>query len=69
MMYPRAVMVATAALDFFPVHGSYKSYSEVHIFYERFGHADRMGFAETYNHHEYSLKNQEARAELPEPVQ
>ena len=29
-------------------------------FYDRFGHADRIGFAESYNTHQYSLKNQEA---------
>jgi hypothetical protein len=60
MMYPRPVMVATATLDFFPIQGSHKSYSEVRTFYERFGHADRIGFAESYNLHQYSLKNQEA---------
>ena len=60
MMYPRPVMVAAATLDFFPVQGAHKSYSEVSTFYERFGHADRIGFAESYNPHQYSLKNQEA---------
>ncbi len=60
MMYPRPVMVAAATLDFFPVQGTHKSYSEVRAFYERFGHADRIGFAESYNTHQYSLKNQEA---------
>lgn len=60
MMYPRAVMVATAALDFFPVQGAHKSYSEVSAFYKRFGHADNIEFVESYNRHEYSLKNQEA---------
>jgi hypothetical protein len=60
MMYPRPVMVATAALDFFPVQGAHKSYSEVHAFYERFGHADQMVFAESYNRHQYSKENQEA---------
>ncbi len=60
MMYPRPVMVAAATLDFFPVQGTHKSYSEVRTFYERFGHADRIGFAESYNPHQYSLKNQEA---------
>jgi hypothetical protein len=60
MMYPRPVMIATATLDFFPVEGSHKSYAEVRTFYERFGHADRIGFAESYNTHQYSLKNQEA---------
>ena len=59
-MYPRAVMVATATLDFFPVEGAHKSYAEVSSFYKRFGHGDRIEFAESYNRHEYSLKNQEA---------
>lgn len=60
MMYPRPVMVAAVALDFFPVQGAHKSYSEVRRFYERFGHVDRIGFTESYNQHQYSLKNQEA---------
>ena len=60
LMYPRPVMVATASLDFFPVAGAYKSYSEVSRFYERFGHADRIEIVESYNRHAYSLKNQEA---------
>ena len=59
MMYPRPVMVATATLDFFPVQGSHKTYSEVSSFYKRFGHADRIDFTESYNRHSYSLKNQE----------
>jgi cephalosporin-C deacetylase-like acetyl esterase len=60
LMYPRAVMVATASLDFFPVGGAYKSYSEVSTFYNRFGHGDRIGIVESYNRHAYSLQNQEA---------
>jgi len=59
-MYPRAVMVATATLDFFPVQGAHSSYSEVSSFYKRFGHGDRIEFVESYNRHEYSLGNQEA---------
>ena len=58
-MYPRAVMVATATLDFFPVQGAHKSFAEVSSFYRRFGYGDRIEFAESYNQHEYSLKNQE----------
>ena len=42
-------MVATATLDFFPVQGAHKSFAEVSAFYERFGHADRIAFAESYN--------------------
>ena len=60
LMYPRPVMVATASLDFFPVGGAYKSYSEASAFYKRFGHADRIAIVESYNRHEYSLQNQEA---------
>jgi cephalosporin-C deacetylase-like acetyl esterase len=60
MLYPRAVMVATATLDFFPVQGARSSYSEVSTFYKRFGHGDRIEFVESYNRHEYSLSNQEA---------
>jgi hypothetical protein len=60
MMYPRAVMVAGATLDYFPIQGTEKSYYEVSAFYERFGHADRIGLAESYNKHQYSLKNQES---------
>ena len=60
MMYPRPVMVATATLDFFPVQGAHKSFAEVRTFYERFGYGDRIGFVESYNLHQYSLKNQEA---------
>src|ERR1700678_2405038 len=60
MLYPRAAMVATATLDFFPVQGAHSSYSEVSSFYRRFGHGDRIEFIESYNKHEYSLSNQEA---------
>jgi hypothetical protein len=59
IMYPRPVMVATATLDFFTVQGSHKTYSEVSAIYNRFGHADRIAFTESYNRHSYSLKNQE----------
>ncbi len=64
MMYPRPFMVATAALDFFPVQGAHKSYAEVRSLYERFGHADRLGFVESYNTHQYSVKNQEAAVDF-----
>ena len=60
IMYPRPVMVATATLDFFTVQGSHKTYSEVNAIYNRFGHADRIAYTESYNRHSYSLKNQEA---------
>src|ERR1035437_3351095 len=60
MLYPRAMMVATATLDFFPVQGARSTYSGVSSFYKRFGHGDRVEFVESYNRHEYSLGNQEA---------
>ena len=60
MLYPRAMMVAAATLDFFPVQGARSTYSEVSSFYKRFGHGDRVEFVESYNRHEYSLSNQEA---------
>lgn len=60
LIYPRPIMVATASLDFFPVGGAYKSYSEVSAFYKRFGHAEQIEIVESYNRHAYSLENQEA---------
>jgi len=60
MMYPRPVMVAAATLDFFPVQGTHKSFTEVSSFYQRFSHADRIQLTESYNDHQYSLRNQEA---------
>jgi hypothetical protein len=64
MIYPRPLMVATAALDFFPVQGAHKTYAEVKSFYERFGNADQLEFVESYNAHQYSLHNQEAAIEF-----
>jgi cephalosporin-C deacetylase-like acetyl esterase len=60
LIYPRPIMVATASLDFFPVGGAYKSYSEVSAFYKRFGHAEQIEIVESYNRHGYSPENQEA---------
>lgn len=59
LMYPRPVMLAAAVLDFFPIEGTRKSFREVRTLYERFGHADRIGFAESYNAHQFSAENQE----------
>ncbi|MEO6909521.1 MAG: acetylxylan esterase [Edaphobacter sp.] len=64
LMYPRPVMLAAATLDFFPIQGVHKTYSEIRAIYQRFGQADRIGFAESYNKHQYSLKNQEAAFEF-----
>jgi hypothetical protein len=64
MMYPRPVFVAAAVLDFFPIEGTHKTVREVTELYSQFHHAERIGFAESYNGHEYSLQNQEAAMEF-----
>jgi cephalosporin-C deacetylase-like acetyl esterase len=60
MMYPRPVFVAAAVLDYFPIEGAHKTVREVTELYSRFQHADRIGMAEGYHGHEFSLENQEA---------
>ena len=60
MMYPRPVFVAAGVLDFFPIEGARKTVREVTELYAKFGHADRIGMAEGYHAHEFSLENQEA---------
>jgi dienelactone hydrolase len=60
MMYPRPVFVAAAVLDFFPIEGARNTVREVTELYSRFHHADRIGMAEGYHDHQYSLENQEA---------
>lgn len=60
LMYPRPVMVASAVLDFFPIEGARKTFREAQGFYEKFGHADRIGMVEGYHNHQYSAENQEA---------
>ena len=60
MMYPRPVFVAAAVLDFFPIEGTHKTVREVTELYGKFDHADRIGMAEGYHGHEFSLENQEA---------
>ncbi len=60
MMYPRPVFVAAAVLDFFPIEGTHKTVREVTELYGKFHHADRIGIAEGYHSHEFSLGNQEA---------
>ncbi len=60
MMYHRPVMVAAVTLDFFPIQGAYRSFSEGRAFYDRFGNGDRIKLSETYNTHQYSLNNEEA---------
>ena len=60
MMYPRPVFVSAGVLDFFPIEGAHKAVREVSELYSMFHHADRIGMAEGYHAHEYSLENQEA---------
>ena len=60
MMYPRPVFVAAAVQDFFPIEGTHKTFREVEHLYARFNHSERIAMTESYNHHEYSLENQEA---------
>jgi pimeloyl-ACP methyl ester carboxylesterase len=64
LMYPRPVLVAAAVLDFFPIEGTYKTFREVHVFYERFQHGDRLAITESYNGHQFSPQNQEAALEF-----
>ncbi|HKW18450.1 MAG TPA: acetylxylan esterase [Terriglobales bacterium] len=59
LMYPRPVFVAAATLDFFPIDGTYKTFSEVSKFYSRFANSDRIAMHETYNGHQFSPENQE----------
>ena len=60
MMYPRPVFVAAGVLDYFPIEGARKTVREVAQLYSQFHHADRIGMAEGYHAHEFSLENQEA---------
>lgn len=64
LMYPRPVVVAAAALDFFPIEGTHRTFREVRGFYERFNHGDRIEMVESYNTHQFSLENQEAAFEF-----
>ena len=64
LMYPRPVLVAAAVLDFFPIEGTHKTFREVHNFYERFHHGDRLALVEGYHTHQFSPENQEAALEF-----
>jgi dienelactone hydrolase len=64
LMYPRPAFVAAATLDFFPIEGVHKTFQEVSSVYRRFGHADRIAMAESYNGHQYSDENQRAAFEF-----
>ena len=58
LVYPRGLFVASAVKDFVPIEGARKTFREVAAFYRRFGHDDRVGMAEGYHEHRYSLENQ-----------
>jgi len=58
LVYPRGLFVASAVKDFVPIEGARKTFREVAAFYRRFGHGDRVGMAEGYHEHRYSLENQ-----------
>jgi hypothetical protein len=58
LMYPRPVMIAAAALDFFPIEGTNKTYNEIADVYKRLGHPERIRFAEGFHKHQYSPQNQ-----------
>src|SRR2546423_3964776 len=60
LMYPRAVLVAGAVLDFFPIEGAHKTVREVRAVYERFHHGDRIAIVEGYHAHQFSPENQES---------
>jgi pimeloyl-ACP methyl ester carboxylesterase len=64
LMYPRPVLVAAAALDFFPIEGTHKTFHEARDMYERFHHGDRIALTESYNAHQFSLENQESAIEF-----
>jgi pimeloyl-ACP methyl ester carboxylesterase len=64
LMYPRPVLVAAAALDFFPIEGTHKTFREARDMYERFHHGDRIALAESYNGHQFSPENQESAIEF-----
>lgn len=64
LIYPRPLALAAATLDFFPIEGTYKTFSEVSDFYTRFGHGERIAMHETYNGHQFSPENQEFAIEF-----
>ncbi|HXY38511.1 MAG TPA: hypothetical protein VEQ10_02525, partial [Vicinamibacteria bacterium] len=59
LAYPRALHVAAAVKDFVPIEGARRAVRELRALYERFGHGDRVGFAQGYHEHRYSDENQE----------
>jgi hypothetical protein len=60
LIYPRPVFVAAAVLDFFPIEGARRTVREATALYRKFGHADRIAFAQGFHKHQYSDENQAA---------
>jgi len=58
LAWPRAVHVAAAIRDFVPIEGARRTFAEIRALYERFGRADRVGYAEGDHPHRYSDENQ-----------
>ena len=58
LVYPRPLFVASAVKDFVPIEGARRTFREVARLYRRFGRGDRVGMAEGYHEHRYSLENQ-----------
>jgi dienelactone hydrolase len=59
LAYPRPVHVASAIRDFVPIEGARRTVAEIRALYERFGHGDRVGFAQGDHEHRYSDQNQQ----------
>jgi dienelactone hydrolase len=59
LAYPRPLHVSAAVKDFVPIEGARRTVRELRAIYERFGQADRVGFAQGYHEHRYSAENQE----------
>lgn len=60
LAYPRAVHVAAAVKDFFPIEGTRKTVREVARLYGAFGRGDRFALTEGFHGHQYSVENQKA---------
>lgn len=60
LVYPRPLFIASAALDFFPIEGTRKTFREISSVYRRFGKEKNIAMVEGYHKHQFSLPNQEA---------
>jgi hypothetical protein len=60
LVHPRPLFIASAVKDFVPIEGARKTFRELAQVYRRMGHGDRVGMAEGYHEHRYSVENQEA---------